>query len=275
LRVSELYIYPIKSLGGIKLQQAELTDRGFKHDRRWLLVDKKNRFLSQRSQPKMALLKVSLSPTGLMVTYNLNAHHLHIPFEPQINEPGTVTVWDTPCAAIFVSYSADRWFSKILGIKCRLAYMPDESFRKVDENHAPKGFVNSFADGYPFLLLGQSSLDDLNSRLEDKVGMDRFRPNIVFTGGKPFEEDLMDNILINNVSFYGVKLCARCIMIAIDQDNIKKTKAPLKALAKYRRQGNDVYFGQNLIHKGLGTISIGDEITTLSIHTDKSFMINR
>jgi uncharacterized protein YcbX len=273
LRVSELYIYPIKSLGGISIKQAELTDRGFKYDRRWVLVDTKNRFLSQRKYPNMALLKVSITATDLVVTHSITGHRLSIPFKPQIKEYGTVTVWDDPCAAIFISYSADRWFSKILGIKCRLAYMPDESLRKVDENHAPSGFTNSFADGYPFLIIGQSSLDDLNSKLDNSVPINRFRPNIVYEGGKPFEEDLMNNIRINNVNFYGVKLCARCIMVSIDQDTTTKSKLPLKALAKYRRKDNDVYFGQNLIHKGDGIIFIGDEVKVLSVHTDKRFLI--
>jgi len=165
----------------------------------------------------------------------------------------------------------DAWFSKILGIKCRLVYMPDHTTRHVDEKYAPAGFTNSFSDSYPFLIIGQCSLDDLNSRLKDPISINRFRPNIVFTGGKPFEEDQMDSFFINEINFHGVKLCARCIMITIDQNTIVKTKGPLKALAKYRRRGNDVFFGQYLIHTGNGLISVGDKIDVKSYHTTERF----
>lgn len=273
LQVSELYIYPIKSLGGIALSTAEITEKGFKYDRRWLLIDENNRFLSQREIAEMALLKVEITSKGLLVTYSLSSEIILIPFKPQTAEQCRVTIWDDICTAICVSAEADKWFSNILGLKCRLVYMPDDYKRQVDEKYAPEGFVTSFSDAYPFLIIGQSSLDDLNTRLTGKLPINRFRPNIVFIGGKPFEEDLMDKFVINNINFYGVKLSARCIITTIDQNNLAKTKEPLKTLAMYRRRGNDVYFGQNLIHTGNGFISVGDEIKVLNYHTDKKFTV--
>ncbi len=273
LQVSELYIYPIKSLGGIALSSAEVTDKGFKYDRRWLLIDENNRFLSQRELPVMALLKVTITIDGLLVAHSLTSDNILIPFAPQINERCTVTVWDDICTAIYVSDLADKWFTEKLGVKCRLVYMPDDYKRQVDEKYAPEGFVTSFSDAYPFLIIGQASLDDLNSRLTDKLPINRFRPNIVFTGGKPFEEDVIDHFIINNINFHGVKLSARCILTTIDQITIAKTKEPLKTLAKYRRRGNDVFFGQNLIHTGSGFISVSDEISVKNYHTEERFFL--
>ncbi|WP_461452087.1 MOSC domain-containing protein [Mucilaginibacter sp.] len=272
-RVSELYTYPIKSLGGVSLKTAEVTEKGIKYDRRWMLVDEQFRFLSQREVPKMAQLKVEIVANGLFITDTITSKNLLVPFQPLTSVECTVTIWGEPCTAVYVGTKANKWFSEALGIKCRLVYMPDSTKRKVDENHAPPGFVNSFADGYPFLIVGQASLDDLNSRLSEKLPMNRFRPNIVFTGGEPFEEDKIDNLIIDHINFYGVKLCARCVITTIDQENIRKYKEPLKTLSKYRRKGNDVFFGQNLIHKGSGTISVGDELKVLSYHNAEDFII--
>ena len=272
-QVSELYIYPIKSLGGISLDTAEITEKGFKYDRRWLLIDKNNRFLSQRELSVMALLKVSITTNGLLVTHSPSSDNILIPFLPQTNQYCRVTIWDDTCNAVYVSADTDKWFTKKLGVKCRLVYMPDDYKRQVDEKYAPEGFVTSFSDAYPFLIVGQSSLDDLNSRLADQLPINRFRPNIVFTGGKPFEEDIIDHFVINHINFYGVKLSARCILTTIDQITTVKAKEPLKTLTKYRRRGNDVFFGQNLIHTGHGFISVGDDIDVKSYHTAERFFL--
>jgi hypothetical protein len=133
--------------------------------------------------------------------------------------------------------------------------------------------ITSFADAYPFMMIGQASLDDLNSRLAEPLPMDRFRPNIVFTGGGPFEEDLLANFTIGNIHFYGVKLCARCIIPTIDQNTGVKRKEPLKTLASYRAKNNKIYFGQNLVHKGDGVIAVGDQLHAISLNHEERFMI--
>ena len=90
--------------------------------------------------------------------------------------------------------------------------------------------------------------------------IERFRPNIVFTGGAPNEEDIFENFTINEINFYGVKPCARCVIPTIDQQTAVKGKEPLKTLATYRLKNNNVYFGQNLLHSGSGEIKVGDEL---------------
>lgn len=273
LKISQIFIYPIKSLGGINLQQAEVSDRGFKYDRRWMVVDSNGRFLTQREFLVMALLKVSLAKDGLLVTYSVDGSNILIPFEPIKKDIIEVVVWDDTCKGQLVSDEVDTWFTQKLNMDCRLVYMPDDSHRPTDERYTYNGQITSFSDGYPFMMIGQASLDDLNGRMTQPLGIERFRPNIVFTGGDAFEEDLIDEFTINDINFNGVKLCARCVMTTIDQQTAEKGKDPLKTLASYRLKNNKIYFGQNVVHSGTGFIAVGDELTVLSIHTEERFII--
>jgi uncharacterized protein YcbX len=263
LTVSELFIYPIKSLGGIAVSSAAVTDRGLQYDRRWMLVDEHHCFLTQREVAAMAMFDVAIQEEGLLVTHKPSGDAILIPFKPQTDEMFTVEVWSDRCRAIVVSQEANQWFSDKLGINCSLVYMPDKVKRRVDGRYAIDKEIVSFADGYPMLLIGQSSLDDLNSRLEEKLSIRRFRPNIVFTGGEPFEEDVLKAFKIKDMVFYGVKLCARCVITTIDPDTAIKGKEPLRTLATYRMKNNKIYFGQNLLHKGEGKIEVGDNIEVI------------
>lgn len=260
LKVSGLFIYPIKSLGGIALSTAVVTDRGLRFDRRWMLVDAGNGFITQRTVPSMALIRIALAPEGLHVTSILHPEPLFISFEDRLPELADVYIWEDTCRAQYVSAQADRWFSAALGITCRLVLMPEETRRITDPAYAPEGGITSFADAFPFLLIGETSLTDLNRRLEQAVPMDRFRPNIVFTGGNPYQEDTLQEFFIRDIRFRGVKLCARCPIPTIDQKTGERGKEPLRTLARYRMANNKVYFGQNLIHHGLGEIAVGDEL---------------
>ena len=275
LQISGLYIYPIKSMPGIAVNEARVTEKGFEHDRRWMLVDENHLFISQREAPQMTQLLVSIENDGLHINHKTKKDSIVIPFHtPPLGGRGVVTIWDDTCEAEFVSNEADEWFTAMLGINCRLVYMPDDCKRMVDQRYAPEDKVISFSDAYPFMMLGQSSLDDLNSRLTEALPMDRFRPNIVFTGGGPFEEDLLGDFTIRDIHFYGVKLCARCIIPTINQQDASKGKEPLTTLASYRQKNNKIYFGQNLVHKGEGIITVSDQLKTISLNHEERFMIN-
>ncbi len=263
LTISALYIYPIKSLGGISLTTANLTDRGFQYDRNWMLVDGNNQFLTQREFPQMTLLQTSLHEDGLVVRHKHTGDSINIPFQPT-GDLCTVTVWDDTCQAQYVSPLADQWFSRVLSIPCRLVYMPESTRRKVDPNYAHGDEITSFSDGFPLLMIGQASLDDLNSRLSEPLTMERFRPNVVFTGGTPFQEDEMAEFTIADILFYGVKPCARCVITTIDLLTGEKGKEPLRTLSTYRRDNNKLYFGQNLLYDRQGQVTVGDTIRILS-----------
>ncbi len=270
LKISGLFIYPIKSLGGISLNKAQVTSRGLEHDRRWMLVDEHNRFLSQREIPEMALLYVELTANGLLVMHKKKPEeYIAIPFLFDAREEAVCTVWDDECQAEFVDTEIDKWFTRILNVKCRLVYMPKNSKRMVDQRYAGPDQITSFADAYPFLLVGDASLEDLNGRLKEPVLMDRFRPNIVFSGGEAFQEDQLSHFQIGDLNFYGVKPCARCPVINIDQESGISSKEPTKIMAGYRKKNNKIYFGQNLVHDGEGSLNLGDELVIKKLKPEK------
>ena len=269
LTLTCLYIYPIKSLGGISLPEADITSRGLAYDRRWMLVDDQNNFISQREIPALALFKASITQTGILAEHTLHNTTILVPFEPQSKKNTEVTVWDDTCTATVVSDEVNDWFSQMLSIHCKLVYMPVSTNRKVDSSYASGGEITSFSDGFPILMIGQPSLDDLNNRLSEPIPMNRFRPNIVFTGGVPFEEDTLAHFTIGQIDFYAVKPCARCVVTTIDQQTALPGKEPLKTLAGYRRIANNIYFGQNLLHKGDGVIKKGD---CIRVNQRKAFM---
>ncbi len=260
--ISGLFIYPIKSLGGIELDTVWVTDRGFQYDRRWMLVDAAGRFLTQREYPKMALLQVQLEGDQLLVYHKTKpAESFRIPMAaPPASPELIVQIWEDTVPAVSVMEAADHWFSRQLGMDCRLVYMPDSSRREVDPRYAANKEITSFSDAYPILLIGQASLNDLNTRLERPVPMNRFRPNLVVEGWAPYEEDWVGTFKAGTILFKAVKPCARCVLTTIDQDTAEKGKDPLATLAGYRTQQKKVVFGQNLLHNGQGYLQKGMEL---------------
>lgn len=261
LVIQDLYVYPIKSLAGIRLTEAKVEERGFEYDRRWMLIDEFGQFVSQRTFPLMAMLRVEIGADSLSV-YHISkpSELIHIPFDEEGEEISSVIVWDDEMPAQLVSTEIDDWFSDILKMKVRLVKMPLTTERKVDPRYAVNGESVSFADGMPYLLIGQKSLSNLNSRLEVPVPMNRFRPNIVFSGGEPFLEDSWKKIQIGELDFQVIKPCARCVMTTIDQETTFKGTEPLKTLASYRKVGNKILFGQNMVALSTGFIKVGDEL---------------
>ena len=265
LTISDLNIYPIKSLRGISVKSAKVTDRGFEHDRRWMLIDYRGNFMTQREYPQMTFINVEIEDNGLTVYHrNKKDSGKHfIPFNISKTKAITVPIWEDNCTAFLVGTDSDKWLSEALEVDCKLVYQPDETHREVDKKYSFKNDIVSFADGYPFLIIGQSSFDDLNLRLDEPVPTNRFRPNIVFTGGQPYQEDEMKKFKVGDITFYGVKPCARCTITTTDQETAERLYEPLKTLATYRKVENKVLFGMNLLHGGSGEVKVGDEIKIL------------
>ncbi len=272
--ISEIIIYPIKSLGGISLKSSVVEERGLQFDRRWMLVDETNKFLTQREFPKMATIRVEIAKDDLRVSQN--SSEKVIPFAPETNETASVKVWSSRCRAKIYDDATNEWFSDVLQTKCKLALMPFETRRRVSYFYAAhEGDVVSFADGYPVLIIGESSLNDLNKRLATPVPMNRFRPNFVVSGTEAFAEDDWKLIRIGDAVFHAVKPCGRCVMTTIDQQNGEKQGVePLKTLAGYRIPKRSVkrkiLFGQNLIAETVGeTVKVGDKIEILEASDKK------
>jgi uncharacterized protein YcbX len=263
--LSEINIYPIKSLGGISLKSSMVEQRGLQFDRRWLLIDEKNNFLTQRNFPIMATVNVEVLENGLRVSHN--GSETNVSFEPNTNETASVKIWNSTCRAKVYEKETNDWFSDILQTNCRLVVMPEETRRKVNYFYAiHKEDTVSFADAYPFLLIGESSLRDLNSRLENPVPMNRFRPNFVVSGVDAFAEDNWKQIKIGSCIFHVVKPCGRCVMTTIDQTSgVKHSVEPLRTLASYRIPKRSIkkkiLFGQNLIAENVGEVlRVGDKV---------------
>lgn len=268
-----MFIYPVKSLGGIELNSSDIGIRGLLHDRRFLLIDENNRFLTQREFPKMALLQTAIKNDELLV-YSQEQPSEILVLQLFPKPPGKnirVQIWEDECDAQPVSAKADKWFSKKLKINCRLVYMPDSTRRNVDPKYAMDEETVNFADGFPMLIFAQASLDELNSRLPENLPVTRFRPNMVFAAGFPFQEDLMKHFRINEIDFYCVKPSARCVITTTDQQTGKAGKEPLRTLATFRQKDNKVFFGQNVLVAGKGKINVGDRIEIIS-ENPKSFL---
>jgi len=259
LTLSEIWIYPIKSLGGIKLISTQVMPKGLKYDRRWMLIDENGMFMTQRTNAQMALFKLALEADHLVISYHQGSIKLSLNHSYS-NLPVDVTIWDDHVIANEVSETYSNWFSERLGLKCRLVYFPETNPRPVDPRYKVNDEHVSLADAYPFLIIGQSSLDDLNKRLDTPLPMNRFRPNFVFTGGQPYEEDTWRNFTIGGNRYVGVKPCARCVLTTVNQDTAEKGVEPLKTLSTYRRVENKVLFGQNVVALDYGNITVGDKI---------------
>jgi uncharacterized protein len=255
-----LFVYPLKSAAGIALPRARVDARGIEGDRRWMVVDAASGgFLSQRSHPRLALVRVRLRSDGLV----LSAPGLG---ELAVARPGagvprrSVTVWGDEVGAPSAGADAATWMSEHLGCRCDVVWLPDDAERSLAAAYGD-GRQVSFADAFPFLLLSQGSLDDLNSRLERPLPMGRFRPNLVVAGCEPYAEDGWGELAIGGLRFAVAKPCERCSTTTVDEESGERGREPLATLALYRRSGKGVVFGQNLIHLDEGELTVGDAVT--------------
>ena len=261
LRVSELAIYPVKSLGRIALQSATVQRFGLENDRRWMVVDAGGKFLTQRQHARMCLIQPELQGEEL----RLRAKGMPVltVSTPIDRSRRRVTVWDDQCDALDGGDAASAWLCRFLGIDCRLVYFPADEVRAVDPRYGQPGDRTAFSDGFPLLLISQASLDDLNSRLAAPIAMSRFRPNLVVQGCAAFAEDHWKEIRIGDLRFRIVKPCSRCIIPGIDPASGERGPEPLRTLAGYRKRGDKIYFGQNVIADGEGDIRVGMTVELL------------
>ncbi len=264
MKITRLFIYPIKSISGISLQKSQVTDRGLAYDRRWVLVDEANYHVTQRKHPDLVHLKQAVLQNGIQVRNEKTGEDILIPFIPNSNRKEKIKVWDDSFDAIEVSNELSQWFSVFLKKGVRLMFQPDESKRSIDERfRVHEKDVVSMADGYPILIISEESLIDLNKRLTNPVEMLRFRPNIVVDGIEAYGEDNLGKLSLGEAKIIGVKNCSRCIMTTNRLDGSPRDKEPLKTLASYRRAGGKVLFGRNFLVASKGELNVGMEAKTI------------
>ncbi len=256
--VTEIWVYPVKSLGGIRLKAAKVLPKGLQYDRRWMLIDMDNSCMTQRVYPQMAIFKLSFEAGEFTIHYI--DQEMQLPFG-SCNDSITATIWNDKVEVNEVSRVHSEWISGILGVNCRLVSFPENNPRRVHPDFSINNEHVSLADAYPFLIIGEASLAHLNGRMNEPLPMNRFRPNIVFSGGEAYEEDVWKNFSIGKNRFAAVKPCSRCVLTTVDQYEGKKMGVePLATLATYRKWDNNVYFGQNLLPLNFNEIREGDEI---------------
>ena len=265
ITLSAINVYPVKGLKGIALDSAECTDRGIRHDRRWMVVDGEGVFLSQRSHPRMATVWTELTDSALVLSAP-DEQDLQVPLEPPPAPSMKVRVWNSICEAAPASREADWWLTQYLGMPVRLVYMPDDSVRHSNDKYAGPGKRLGFADGYAYLVIGEASLADLNKRLAAKshpaLPMNRFRPNLVLSGSEPYAEDGFGEVRVGEATLRGVKPCGRCQVTTTDQATGEVMgPEPLLTLASYRDSTEfGQMFGMNLVSVKPGRVRVGDPV---------------
>ena len=264
MHVSELFRYPVKSLRGERLDAADLDEFGVVGDRRWMVVDREGRFLTQRELPQMSGVQAHHLAGGLRLTHSADRDCIEVSV-PSAGADIEVRVWRDLCHARLADSAAHSWLSAKLRFECRLVFMPSDSLRVVDPAYGEPGDRVAFADGFPLLLIGTGSLQSLNERLQQPVTIERFRPNVVVLTTEPHVEDRWHRVALGGVECAVVKPCSRCSIPRIDPETGVRGPEPMATLGTYRRDASrQVLFGQNLIHRGRGAVRLGDPVRCLA-----------
>jgi uncharacterized protein YcbX len=266
MHLSSLYRFPLKSGSAELLEEGWCDELGLSGDRRWMVVDSASgKFLTQRVLSRMALLEARWQgETGLLLVAPTMAPLL-VPVPGSESATRGVVIWRQSLQAPDAGDVAAEWLTRLLDRPCRLVYLPADQGIQVDQSYASPGERTAFSDGFPFLLIGQRSLDDLSARVGQLLDVRRFRPNIVIAGSAPYAEDGWRRIRIGALEFRVVKPCSRCIIPTIDPLNgqLDAAREPLATLMSYRKGDGGVFFGQNLIAEGTGTLKVGMPVEVL------------
>jgi uncharacterized protein len=265
MRIVDIYRYPVKSLRGHRLSQTSVERIGLEGDRRWLVVDEIDRFMTIRQTPAMAQIEVDVAPGGILLRHP--AHGEQAVSTPSRFAPrAAVSIWKDIVEARRCDADAERFLSRVLGKKVGLVYLADPNARPVDPAFGGAADTVSFADGYPILLVAAASLADLSKRMGSDISVRRFRPNLVVEGSQAWAEDAWREIKIGTVRLRVVKPCGRCVVTTRDPDSGEQIDPhePLKTLAAFHRAANGaIIFGQNIIPAETGSIAIGDPVEVL------------
>ncbi|WP_263141730.1 MOSC domain-containing protein [Pseudomonas sp. RIT-PI-AD] len=265
-RLTALYRYPLKSAIGEPVPALQLDALGPVGDRRWMLVDADSgRFLTQRALPRMAHLLARWSPSGGLSLAAPGLPALEVALPDERADLRGVILWKDAMRVPDAGEEAAAWVTRFVGKPTRLVHVPEARARLVEDAQHGEEKVG-FADGYPLLVMGQASVDDLGARVGRPLDMRRFRPNLVVEGCEAYAEDGWSRIRIGDLDFRVAKGCSRCILTTIDPDTGERSadREPLTTLKTYREHEGAVYLGQNLVNLGTGRIEVGMEVEVLA-----------
>lgn len=270
VRIVSLHRYPVKGCAGVPVDRLDLDEVGPVGDRRWMIAEPSGEFLSQRTHPGMARLRVELVRVAGRpgVRFHTAGEEPLEVAEPPADAPRLrVSIWGDRVDANLVDADADAWLARALGRPARLLHMPDRRLRQVNEGWAREGFPSrvAFADGFPLTLLSEESVAEVDRRVgpEVHIGPERFRPNVVVAGGGAWIEDTWRRVRLGTVDVAVVKPCARCTVTTVDPATGSRGKEPLRTLATFRKAGDHVYVAQNALHRAPGVLRVGDPVQVL------------
>jgi uncharacterized protein YcbX len=282
LRVSALYVFPVKSCAGLRVEELSLDALGAARDRRFMLVDERGCLVSQREQPRLALVQVAVAEPGGIVLRATGRPALSVDAPSGRGDERDAVIWEDRVRVRDCGDAAAAWLSDLLAVGVRLVHLPAENARSVDPTYAPSDARVGLADGFPLLVTTDASLTDLSARVGATLEMERFRPNVVIGGGRAWDEDRWDALRVGAIPLRLVKPCARCSMTLVDPATGESSAEPLRTLARFRR-GTDfgfhdaraasTYFGWNALHESIGALHVGDAVTVtaqrLARHVDE------
>jgi len=260
--VERLRLYPVKGCRGHDVSSMAFDEVGPVGDRRWMVVDPEGIFVTQREAPRLALIDARTEGSSLSLSADGRDGVEASAPPPRDGYPSVpVRIWRSRVEAARAWPEADAWLSDLLGRPCHLVHLPPTSVRETDPEYAPGRRV-SFADGYPALLVTSAATEELARRAGRPIPVERFRPNIVVGSAHPHAEDRWRAMEIGEMTFRGVKLCARCKVTTVDQSSgaLDPASEPLRTLARYRQIEGSVYSGLNLVHEAPGEIHIEDPV---------------
>ena len=266
LQLSSIYRFPLKSSKGESLSQVRLDTLGVEGDRRWMLVDEASgRFLTQRTHPHMSQLSALWNANGGLTLKADGFEALEVPVPQADSDLRGVTIWRDTLRVPDAGDEAAGWLSRFIGQHVRLVHVPLARARTTESGYGRDDDKVAFADGYPLLLIGQASLDDISDKVGRPLEMLRFRPNLVVSGSAAFAEDGWKRVRIGEVEFRVVKSCSRCILTTIDPHTGQRDaqREPLNTLMSYRKQEGGTMFGQNLVNDSHGLLEVGMPVTVL------------
>lgn len=265
IRLTGIRIYPLKGAGGLDLAEGVVDEFGLQGDRRWMLVEPDGTFISQRTHPRLALIRAEArSPEDPSGGFRVQAPGME-PLILPTGDPGD-PMMDLRLHRDHlrgrVLEGPEDWFSHALGSPCLLTFIPTDVVRPVDPLFAP-GHRTGFSDGYPALLASEASLNDLNRHLPEPSSMRRFRPNLIVAGGNPWEEDRWRLLEFGRVELSLVKPCARCSVTTVDPDTGLRGEEPLRTMARVRGWEGKTWFGQNGVFLRTGSFRVGASVRIL------------
>ena len=264
ITLTKLFTYPVKSMRGTQISHSLVEPTGLIWDRHFMLTAENGTFITARKYPEMLLFTPTLTRDGLFL-HAPDQQHAWVKFEDFSSTGHPTEVWGSHFTANIAPDTINQWLSQYFPHPVQLRWIGDTPQRRIKKR--PENPL-SFADGYPFLLVNDASLHDLQNRCQAGVALEQFRGNLVVTGAKAWEEDQWSVIRVGDIVFDVAKPCSRCILTTVNHDNARQHPGgePMRTLMQFREAADgsgDIDFGVNLIARNTGIIRVGDHMAVL------------